>query len=175
MSRPSQRTPPLQAVGGRGGAGGPRALTTTSAARSRAQFSADSRDVFFLEGGRVTAIGIENRQSRSVSVDAEMNVDFHKEKMAIFEEAWAAQRDQYADPKYNGADWNAVRKTYAPLMEGARNPDEMRALLRLMVGELNSSHSGITAPTSGTGGGARRGGPTRLELRPRDVRDIRQN
>ena len=64
----------------------------------------------------------------------------------MFEEAWAAQRDNYADPKYNGVDWNAVRKTYAPLIEGAHNPDEMRAILRLMIGELNSSHSGISAP-----------------------------
>jgi C-terminal processing protease CtpA/Prc len=39
-----------------------------------------------------------------------------------------------------------VRKTYAPLIEGCRTPDEMRAILRLMVGELNSSHSGISAP-----------------------------
>src|ERR1035441_8779790 len=61
------------------------------------------------------------------------------------------------DPHYNGADWNAVRKTYAPLIEGARNPDEMRAILRLMIGELNSSHSGISAPAAGAGGGGGRG------------------
>jgi tricorn protease len=141
-------------AGGRGGGGGPaRALTTTSAARSRAQFSADSRDVWFLEGGRVTAIGVDNRQSRSVNVDAEMDVDFNHEKMAVFEEAWAAQRDLFYDPKHHGADWDAVRKTYAPLIEGSRNPDEMRAILRLMVGELNSSHSGITAPAGGGGRG----------------------
>jgi tricorn protease len=142
------------AGGGRGGGGGPaRPLTTTPGQRSRAQFSADSRDVFFLEGGHVTAIGVDNRQSRTINVDAEMDVDFNVEKLAVFEEAWAAQRDRYADPKYNGADWNAVRKTYQPLIEGAHNPDEMRAILRLMIGELNSSHSGINAPANGGGGG----------------------
>ncbi len=93
-----------------------------------------------------TAITIDTRTARNVNVNAEMDVDFDKEKMAVFEEAWAGQRDGYYDPKYHGADWNAVRKTYAPLIEGARTPDEMRASLRLMVGELNSSHSGITAP-----------------------------
>ncbi len=139
--------------GGRGGGGGlARQLTNTAAMRTHPQFSADSRDVYFLEGGHVTAIGVENRQSRTVNVDAEMDVDFNQEKMAIFEEAWATQRDQYADPHYNGADWNKVRKTYAPLIEGARNPDEMRAILRLMIGELNSSHSGISAPAAGGGG-----------------------
>jgi C-terminal processing protease CtpA/Prc len=139
--------------GGRGGGGGPaRQLTTTAAARNHAQFSADSREVYFLEGGRVSAIGVDNRQARAVSIDAEMDVDFNLEKMAVFEQAWAAQRDDYADPHYNGADWNAVRKTYAPLIEGSRNPDEMRAILRLMIGELNSSHSGISAPAAAGGG-----------------------
>ncbi|HUB77951.1 MAG TPA: S41 family peptidase [Bryobacteraceae bacterium] len=140
--------------GGRGGAGGPaRQLTNTAAMRTHAQFSADSRDVYFLEGGKVSAIGVENKQTRVVNVDAEMDVDFNHEKMAVFEEAWAAQRDNYADPKYNGADWDGVRKTYAPLIEGAHNPEEMRAILRLMIGELNSSHSGISAPVAQGGGG----------------------
>ena len=140
--------------GGRGGASGPaRQLTNTAAMRTHAQFSADSRDVYFLEAGKVSAIGVENKQTRAVNIEAEMDVDFHREKMAVFEEAWAAQRDNYADPNYNGADWNAVRKTYAPLIEGAQNPDEMRAILRLMIGELNSSHSGISAPMPQGGGG----------------------
>ena len=140
--------------GGRGAGGGPaRQLTSTPGARNRAQFSADSRDVYFLEGGHVSAIGVDNRQTRTVNIDAEMDVDFNVEKMAVFEEAWAAQRDQYADPHYNGADWNAVRKTYAPLIEGSSNPDDMRGILRLMIGELNSSHSGISAPAAAGGGG----------------------
>src|SRR5258706_4152469 len=87
-----------------------------------------------------------------------MDVDFEKEKVAVFEQAWAGQRDGFYDPKFHGADWDAVRKTYAPLVEGARTADELRRLLRLMVGELNSSHSGVTAPAAaGEGGG--RGGP----------------
>jgi Tol biopolymer transport system component/C-terminal processing protease CtpA/Prc len=140
--------------GGRGGDGirGVRQLTTTPGQKSHPHFSADSREVYFLESGRVQSINIDNRQARSVNVDAEMDIDFQKEKLAVFEEAWAGQRDGYYDPKYHGADWNAIRKTYQPLIEGCRTPDEMRAILRLMIGELNSSHSGVTAPT-GAGGG----------------------
>jgi tricorn protease len=145
--------------GGRGGGGGeargPRQLTTSAGQKSHAHFSQDSREVYYLEAGRVTAITVDTRTARNIAVNAEIDVDFDKEKIAVFEEAWAGQRDGYYDPKYHGADWNAVRKTYAPLIEGAKTPDEMRALLRLMVGELNSSHSGITAPAAGGGGGGR--------------------
>ncbi len=139
------------AGGGRGGRGGgntraPRQLTTGPGQKSHAQFTSDSREIFYLEGGRMQIINVDNAQTRAVNVNAEMDVDFHKEKMAVFEEAWAGQRDGFYDPKFHGTDWNAVRKMYAPLIEGSRTPDEMRAILRLMIGELNSSHSGISAP-----------------------------
>jgi len=140
--------------GGRGGGGGrvARQLTSTPGAKNHAQFSADSREVYYLEGGPVQAITVDTRVTRAVAVNAEMDVNFDQEKMAVFEEAWAGQRDNFYDPKFHGADWNAVRRTYAPLVEGARTPDEMRRILRLMIGELNSSHSGVSAPTAAAGG-----------------------
>ncbi|MBC7892454.1 MAG: PDZ domain-containing protein, partial [Sphingobacteriaceae bacterium] len=44
------------------------------------------------------------------------------------------------------ANWPEVRKRYAPLAAASRTPGELRRLLSLMVGELNASHSGISAP-----------------------------
>ena len=140
--------------GGRGGAGarGPRQITTAPGPKTQAQFTGDSREVFYLEAGRVMSVPVESAQPqapRPTAVTAEMDVDFHKEKMAVFEQAWAAKRDSFYDPKYHGADWDAVRKTYAPLIEASRTPDEMRRILRLMVGELNASHLGVSAPPGG--------------------------
>src|SRR5678815_2955137 len=57
-------------------------------------------------------------------------------------------RDSY-DADYHGANWEAVRAEYEPLIEGSRTPDEMRRLLQLMVGELNASHLGAGAPPGG--------------------------
>ncbi|HYL77923.1 MAG TPA: DPP IV N-terminal domain-containing protein [Bryobacteraceae bacterium] len=137
--------------GGRGGrreARVARQLTSTPGRKSHAQFSPDSKEVYFLEAGKVQTIAMDTRQARAVAVNAEMDVNFDQEKMAVFEEAWAGQRDNFYDPKMHGVDWNAVRRTYAPLIEGSRTPDEMRSILRLMIGELNSSHSGVSAPSA---------------------------
>jgi Tol biopolymer transport system component/C-terminal processing protease CtpA/Prc len=148
--------------GGRGGAGGegrgPRQLTTTPGPKTHAQWSRDGREVYYLEGGRVQALTVDTRTARAVAVTGEMDVDFQQEKIAVFEQAWAGQRDGFYDPKFHGADWNAVRKTYAPLIEGCRTPDEMRRILRMMIGELNSSHSGISAPAAGVPGEGGAGG-----------------
>jgi Tol biopolymer transport system component len=81
------------AGGGRGGAGGgggsqSRQLTTSNGGKSNAQFTSDSREVFYLEGGRINVVGVDSRQSRAVNVTAELDVDFSKEKMEVFRQAW---------------------------------------------------------------------------------------
>ena len=55
-------------------------------------------------------------------------------------------RDNFFDPNYNGADWQAVRGEFLPYVAGAGTPDEVRRLMRLMVGELNASHLGVSGP-----------------------------
>lgn len=123
-----------------------RQLTSTPGDKSRAQFTPDGKDVFYLEQGHVATINVESRQARRMAVTAEMDVDFSHERMEVFQQAWSYLRQNYADPKMNGVDWNAVRAQYAPLVAGAATRDEMRRLLALMVGELNSSHSGVNGP-----------------------------
>ena len=128
-----------------------RQLTSTPGPKSDAQFTPDSREVFYLEQGRITVMPIETRQARTISVTAEMDVDFAVEKMEVFRQAWTYMRDGFYDDKFHGVNWNAVREQYAPRIAGAQTPDEMRRLLNLMVGELNASHMGVS------GGGGRGG------------------
>ena len=129
-----------------------RQLTSTSGAKADAQFSPDSKEVYFLEQGRMSVVPIETRTVRSIPTTAALTVDFSEEKMEVFQEAWAALRDGFYDDKFHGVDWAAVQRQYAPRVAGARTPAELRRILNLMVGELNSSHMGVGAP-QGPGGG----------------------
>ena len=141
--------------GGRGGGGGggqTRQLTTTTGAKTNAQFTSDSREVFYLEGGRINAVNVESRQSRAVNVTAELDVDFSKEKMEVFRQAWTYMRDGFYDEKFHGADWSEVRAQFTPIVAGVRTPDELRRVLNLMMGELNASHLGASGG-GGAGGG----------------------
>jgi tricorn protease len=123
-----------------------RQLTSTAGGKSAAQFSPDSKEVYYLEQGRINIIQVENRQSRPLAVAAEMDVDFGREKLEMFREAWTYLRDNFFDPNFNGANWNEVQSEYGPLAAGARTPDELRRIILLMLGELNASHLGIGAP-----------------------------
>ncbi|MGI8509445.1 MAG: S41 family peptidase [Gemmatimonadaceae bacterium] len=123
-----------------------RQLTSTPGPKGDAQWSPDGKEVFYLEDGKINVVTVESRATRPLAVSAEMDVDFAREKMEVFAEAWSYLRDNFFNPTMNGVDWNGTRTEYAAQIEGARTPDEMRRDLSLMVGELNSSHSGIGAP-----------------------------
>ncbi|HLG17331.1 MAG TPA: S41 family peptidase [Blastocatellia bacterium] len=127
-----------------------RQLTSTLGFKSDAQFSPDGKEVFYLEQGRINVVALDTRQPRPLAVTAEMDVDFAREKLEVFHQAWSYLRDYFYDANYHGVDWQAVRATYAPRISGARTADEMRRLLSLMVGELNASHSGASAPFGST-------------------------
>ena len=127
-----------------------RALTTTPAAKGSIQWSGDSREIWFLEGGRIAALTLESRVARTVATSAEVDVSFEAEKRAMFEQAWSYLAHNFFDETMHGADWNAVAVRVAPYVEGARNPDDLRRVLSLMIGELNASHLGINGPTMGS-------------------------
>ena len=123
-----------------------RQLTSTPGGKRWIRFSPDSKDVFYLDRGSISSVNLESRQVKSLAVTADMDVDFAREKMEVFQQAWSDIRDYFFDPQFHGADWNAVRATYEPLVAAATTSDELRRLLTLMVGELNASHLGANAP-----------------------------
>jgi len=126
-----------------------RQLTSTPGPKRSAHFTPDSKEIYYLDRGRVFNVTLERREPKAIAVAAEMDVDFSREKNEAFHQAWTYLRDQFFDEKMNGVDWNAVRATYEPRVAGTRTPDEMRRVISMMLGELNASHMGISAPPQG--------------------------
>lgn len=125
-----------------------RQITSTSGFKSQPQFTSDSKEIYYLEGGRINIVSLDRREVRPLNVTIDIPVNFAEDKMETFGQAWRYLRDNFYDDKYHGVDWNSVRTTYEPLIAGARTPDEVRRLLNLMVGELNASHLGVSGGTT---------------------------
>jgi Tol biopolymer transport system component/C-terminal processing protease CtpA/Prc len=126
-----------------------RALTTSPGGKASLQWSPDSRELWYLDAGRITALVVETRVTRMVAASAEVDVNFEGEKRAIFEQTWSTLANSFFDGTMHGADWAGLATRIAPYVEGARNPDDLRRVLSLMIGELNASHLGISGPTTG--------------------------
>jgi Tol biopolymer transport system component/C-terminal processing protease CtpA/Prc len=149
-----------------------RQLTSTSGAKSDAQWAATGKEAFYLEKGRIQTISLDTRQPRAIAVTAEMDTDFDQLKKEVFHQAWSYTRDHFFDEKYNGVDWTAQRMRFEPIVNGARTPAELYRLLNLMHGDLNASHMGVSGPSpdpSTTGNLGLRFDPTALEANGQHV------
>ncbi|HEX5954051.1 MAG TPA: S41 family peptidase [Rhodanobacteraceae bacterium] len=123
-----------------------RQLTSTRGDKADAQFSPDGKKVYYLDDGKLFSVPLEEGgKAKPVALSAEVGIDFAKDKMTAFDQAWTWLRDNFHDPRMNGVDWNAVRTKYAPLIAGAPTPASVNWLMNLLVGELDASHSGVRA------------------------------
>jgi Tol biopolymer transport system component/C-terminal processing protease CtpA/Prc len=123
-----------------------RQVTATAGGKQNVQWAPDSKSIWYLEQGRISNVTVDTRAVKSITARAELDVDFDHEKVEVFHQAWEFLNDNFYDPAFHGTNWNAVREAYAPVIAGSRTPDEMRRVLSLMIGEMNASHMGISAP-----------------------------
>ncbi len=141
----------------------PRQLTTTPGFKSEIAFTPDSTQIYYMEGGGfgrggpaaggegggsgVRVISLATRVARPVNVTAALDVDFDSEKQVVFDEAWSTLEHRFFRGDFNGADWTALRSEWEPYVAGARTAPELRRDINLLIGELNTSHSGISRPS----------------------------
>jgi len=125
-----------------------RQVTSSAGGKGNVQWSADSKELWFLGGGRVQAIGVENRQARTIAVTASLESDFAAEREEVFRQIWGWTAENFYDEAMHGVDWPGARTRYAPVVAASRNPDELRRALGLMIGELNASHTGVGGPAA---------------------------
>jgi tricorn protease len=73
-----------------------------------------------------------------------MKVDYTAERTQVFEEAWRTIRDGFYDPKFHGNDWVKLYDKYKERCVNASTGNDFRDMFNLLLGELNSSHMGLT-------------------------------
>jgi tricorn protease len=110
------------AAGGRGGRGG------------RGAAPADPTD----------AAGGANATARQVTYSANLEVDHKALRAQVFNEGWRIMKNRFYDAKMHGANWNAVREMYEPLLDNLVDEDELHTIMMMMIGHLNASHTGVS-------------------------------
>jgi len=79
-----------------------------------------------------------------IAFQAKLSIQRDEEYAEMFAQAWRALSDNFYDPAFHGADWNAVKAKYAPMVQHCSTREDLYALVSLMLGELNASHLGIS-------------------------------
>ncbi|MCK5740205.1 PD40 domain-containing protein [bacterium] len=112
-------------------------------------FSNDGKKVYYLKsGGTFASISPEGKNNKAIPFQAKMEIDLLAERQQMFEESWRILNTNYYDPNFHGADWSAIRKKYSELVAQIGTGPEFYIAIRMMLGELNSSHLGIYPPAA---------------------------
>ena len=76
-----------------------RQLTSTPGAKRGAHFTPDSKEVYYLDRGRIFSVTLEKREPKAIAVTAELDVDFSQEKAEAFHQAWTYLRDRFFEQR----------------------------------------------------------------------------
>lgn len=128
----------------------PQQLTSSNTSKRYVQFAPNGKTFYYLDDGLITIRKFPaGNDPVTVHTRAELTVDFEREKLQVFGEAWRLLRDTFYDPTFRGQDWNAIRERFAPLAAGAQTQGDLTIILNLMVGELRTSHLGASWRSGG--------------------------
>ena len=125
----------------------PKQLTGTASGKGNVHFIPNGKKFYYIDGGRIHSVGMgedgaKEGEAKALDTRAEVEVNFHLEKIQAFDEAWRLIRDGFYDPQFHGCDWEQIHQTFRPMVQGVQTQADFRELLNLMVGELNASHLG---------------------------------
>ncbi len=123
---------------------------TNGGGKSQLRVAKDGRKVSFVQNGELYTMKMTDPKTpEKVAFIADWERDVRAERQAAFTQFWRSYNRGFYDPNFHGRDWAAIRQRYEPLLAAVETNDEFASLLHMMVGELESSHSEVTAAGGG--------------------------
>jgi tricorn protease len=83
-----------------------------------------------------------------VSFAFDVRVDRRDEWKQLLDESYRVMKYRYYDEKMHGKDWTALYAKYQPLLKYAGTNEDVYDIANAMIGELSSSHTGVSGPSS---------------------------
>ena len=118
------------------------------------ELSEDGRTMLSVQAGKLVTTNLKAPGFPSTTVDfrAEFSRDLSQTRRAAFRQFWRGFNNGFYDPNFHGRDWVALGKKYSRLLPSVGHRSEMATVLGMMVGELESSHSEVSAGPGGNKG-----------------------
>ena len=103
-----------------------------------------------VSGQEVHRLVLQGGRQERVSFTFPIRVDRPAEWKQMFEETWRVMKYRYYNPAMNGRDWAAIKTKYQPMLEYVGTNEDVYDLGNAMIGELGSSHTGMSGPATRT-------------------------
>jgi tricorn protease len=109
----------------------------------------DGKKLYYLSRGKIQSISREGKDGKPLPFQAAMKIDHRAERLQKFDEGWRTLYHEFYDPQFHGIDWKAMKRKYRKLAAEQTTSRGFNDVVRLMLGELNASHLGISGPRQG--------------------------
>jgi len=126
-------------------------LTEGDTAPDSVQLITDDTLFYLNDNGAIKRVSLDGTSGDPIPFKARYTVDTREERAVVYHEAWSALDENFYDPEFHGADWDAVRETYRSWALSASSNADFADVLNLMLGELNASHMGYYPEGRGAG------------------------
>ena len=107
------------------------------------QVVVDDDKVYYLSKGKIRRTDMRGKEGRGIDFDIKERIDMKAEREQMFNEVWRTLRNEFYDENFHGVDWDSMHAQYKEQALRMKHPYEFRNVMRLMLGELNSSHLGV--------------------------------
>jgi len=101
-------------------------------------------------GQEVHRLVLASPRDERISFSLTLRIDRRAEWKQMFEETWRVMKYRYYNPAMNGYDWAAIKAKYEPLLPYVGTNEDLYDLGNAMIGEMSSSHTGVSGPATRT-------------------------
>jgi tricorn protease len=106
------------------------------------ELSADGKNLFLLNDGRIVKIDPESAKLEPVPMNGEMILNQYEEKAYIFDHLSRQIKEKFLFADLNHVDWDYYYNHYKKFLPYINNNYDFAEMASEMLGELNASHTG---------------------------------
>jgi tricorn protease len=98
---------------------------------------------YTLLGGNIHTLDMESKKVEEIDISFTFRRSMKEEFTQMFMEMWANVKENFYNEDFHGLNWEDKRDQYAEYVPHLQSRSDLRVLLRDLLGELNSSHTGF--------------------------------
>ncbi len=125
---------------------------TSGGGISNMRLSSDNKTAYYYKNGALQSLRLDPQRNYPVTpitFTATLERDVRAERHAAFNQLWRSYNTRFYDGNFHGRDWAGIRQRYEPLLASIDTRDEFATLCNMMIGELEASHSEVSAAGGG--------------------------
>jgi len=113
------------------------------------QTDSEGKFLYYLSRGKIGRIDLAGKKNKSISFNTKIEVDKTADYEQMLAELYYTLKYYFYDKNFHDVDWSKLYEHYRPVLQQVREDTDFYDYANMLIGHLNSSHTGIRGPGAG--------------------------